>query len=729
MTADELKEMLKSIEGLTPGAIRAAQSFQKFNDVVAQGKARLAASDLEATAAASQRAAVNQQKLAQAQTATAAAAAKAATAQALAQEKVVAAQNKSKIDAMRAAQEYRLANEKSGTAVAESAAKVALMQAKAASTGAAAELKQIALAQKKEKLVKDAAKAGGGAGGVDDDKIISRKAALHDVLGGALGNVANAAKAAGGPLGAVAEKVESMAAIFGRVPPQVAVVMVAITALVTVASAGAVALYKMAESAIEVVQQRAGLLATFSALAGGAGAGAKVLAVVDKLSTSLPFSTEKIGEWAKELGKTKMQGQALESAIKAVAAAQAVMGDKGASAAQEMITTLAMGGAAAQSLIAKIKLGGPEARSQLQEMGLRVEDLAGALGMSVAQMKNARLSAKQMAEALEKALQKKGATSLAGMWLSFPVLAQKAKEGFLSLFDKLGPAIKPFMGAVKSLFANFFKGGSVINALKPIVTSVMSTLFSWATKAVVAVQAILKWLMASGKAGGMFSGVVAGMKAAWSVLVATFGVVKTALAPIITLLKQIFSNATVLRGMRMIFTMIAGAVVAVIVVIAALVATFATIAGLVAGAFGAVVGVVSGIVGAIVEALSGFDFSAFVAKMAGMASAGLAAFKGIFGIASPSKVLMEHGEEDMAGGVAGGLDAGKGKVEKSMEALGDARPGKGKGKGGKGSGGDRPGVTFSGCTFGTTTQEQIESWVLMALDKWGDGGPEPEGAT
>ena len=83
------------------------------------------------------------------------------------------------------------------------------------------------------------------------------------------------AQAAGGPVGALAGKAQSLAGMLGKIPPQAAAVLVAVVAVTAVVTAGAAALYTMAEAAIHVVAQRQQLLATFSALGGGAQGGAR----------------------------------------------------------------------------------------------------------------------------------------------------------------------------------------------------------------------------------------------------------------------------------------------------------------------------------------------------------------------------------------------------------------------------------------------------------------------
>lgn len=693
---------------LATSQLKAAAAATQLNAVQAVSAARLAAISSATDGAAAMRAA-------KADDMRAASAAKAAAAE----QKLAAAQAKANVAGMAAMGD--ILNKKH-----EADAKAALLAAKASEASAKAKLAegraQVAAETATAKAAATAAKAAGAkkpgaTGGADDpSKVIGKKAAIKDVLGGEVTNIANAAKAAGGPLGAVAEKVESLAGIIGRVPGPVGAAIVALAALVAVATAGAVALYKMADAALTVVAQRAQLLATFGALSGGGAGGAKTLAIVDKLGVSLPFATAKIAEWATGLQKAGLQGRSLESAVKAVAAAQALMGESGAAAASQLIETLAKGGAGAISLVQSLKMGLPDAKAQLAEMGLRVEDLAAALGMSVQQFRSARLGAKQMAEAVEKALAKKAVGPLADLFLTFPNLIGKVKEGFLSLFDKLGPAIRPFMTAVKGLFGEFSKGGGAINFLKPIVTSVMTTVFQWATRAVVAIRGIVKAFTEAGKGGGVFGGVVSVIKTVVGILLFMGKVVAAPMGMLLAFLKAIFTNATVLKGIRVIFTVIAVAIGIVVVVVGALIAAvglavsiFASLAGalagMVTGGISAAVGFIDGIVGGITNGAG-----AVIGAITALAGSAVGAFKAALGIASPSKVMMAMGGHTVAG-FTEGVDDGTDKAEASMSKMVTPKAGKGA-KGGAKDGKGGLIANFYNCVFGGgITQDQVDAMM------------------
>jgi hypothetical protein len=503
----------------------------------------------------------------------------------------------------------------------------------------------------------------------------------------------------------------------------------AVAAIVITATIGT--LYKMAEAAIEVTAQRARLLATFSALSFGAAGGAKTLAIVEKLGVSLPFATAQIAEWATGLQKAGFQGQALKNALQAIGAAEALI-PGGAAAAQSLFETLGKGGAAALSLVATLKRGGPEARSQLADMGLRVQDVAAALGMTVAQFQRANLSAKQMAEAIQKALAKKAAGPLADLFLTFPVLIQKVREGVMSLFDKMGPAVRPFMQAVKELFGQFSKGGGAINALKPIVTAVLTTLFSWATKGVQAITSIVKAFTGAGKAGGMFSGVVSVMKGVFTILMTIGKAVAAPLMTVASLFKLIFSNALVLNGLKTIFTVIAAFIGSIIVGIGLLVGAIAFLGSMIASAIAAVVGLAAsgvaaavGFIDGLIDGITG-GAGGVIGAITNLASSAVGAFKAALGIASPSKVMAEMGGHT-ATGFAEGVDDGADKAQGAMDKM--VTPKAGKGGAGKGRGDSKFEVNFNDCTFGEGGETTIREVVYQMLRELRDEAPEPEPAT
>lgn len=525
-------------------------------------------------------------------------------------------------------------------------------------------------------------------------------------LAGASAIVGNALQTSSGAVGAFGAAVggaamsgaAKLSGELAKLGPEGEAAGIAIQAMAAAFAATIGTLTTLMGLAIEVTQHIDLMKARFEALAGSASGGAAVTAEVNKLANALPFAKAQVESWAQSLVAAGVKGKQLEDDIKAIASATALMGDSGGAAAETLFKRLGEGGPAADSLVKELQKGSRRADKMLKEMGLSIADLGGKAALS-------KMNAEQLHAALAKALSKKGKGPLDDLALTFPVLLQKVREGFLSLFDKLGNSVKPFMKAIKSLFAEFSKGGGVINALKPIVTSVLSTAFAWATKAVDAIHGIVKWLLNSGKASGYFAGALGVLKSGWKALVAIFGVVRDALKPIVGVLKEIFSNATVLDGIKTIFKVIAAVIVVVAVVLGTLAAAFATLIGIVGAVVGAIAGAVAALASFAGEAVSaGADFvsgliggitggaGALIDAVKGLASSALGAFKATLGIASPSKVMMAMGGH-VAAGAAEGIDRGAPHVADRAANMGKAIAGaaaggaKGGAPGGKGAAG------------------------------------------
>lgn len=461
----------------------------------------------------------------------------------------------------------------------------------------------------------------------------------------------------------------------------------ALKGLAAVAAATIGTLLTLAGIAIDVAQRVDLMKDRFAALAGSAEGGKAVTDMVKKLSATLPFASSQISGWAQALMAAGLSGKQLENSIQAVAAATALMGEQGGAAAENLIKKLAEGGEGAKKILDSIQKGGGKSNKLLADMGLTTKDLAAAMGMTVDEFAKATLSAEQMNDAITKALKKKGAGPLEDLSNTLPNILQKAREGFMSLFSDLGPSVKPFMAAVKSLFGEFNKGSVVIKLLKPIVTSVFGTLFSWATTAVNAIHK------------GFLVVAIAALK------------VYIALKPVIDRIKEIAKSQTFITGLKVVFYGLAIAVglvalpfLIVIAVVALFIAAFVAIVAALAYVVGAIVDFVSGAAGAIADWVSGAasaaaDFvsglvsgivsgaGAVVDAVKGLASSALGAFTSALGISSPSKIMLEHGEENIAGAAATGIDKGGQKVDDAMARMGSGEPGGGKGKGGAGGGG------------------------------------------
>ncbi|HSM94032.1 MAG TPA: hypothetical protein VLT47_14200, partial [Anaeromyxobacteraceae bacterium] len=466
----------------------------------------------------------------------------------------------------------------------------------------------------------------------------------------------------------------------------------------------------------------------------------------------LPFATEQIGAWARSLMGAGITGRELESAVKAVAAATAIMGEQGRAAAEDLVKRLAAGGKAAADLAKSIAEGGGRANRMLTMMGVTAADVAKQLGKTPEQMARARISAVDMGHAIEKALQTKGAGPLEQMGQTFPAIFSHLKEGALSLFQDLGPAVQPFMRAVQDLFGQFGRGTSAMGGLRGVVTEVFGTIFKYATKAVQAVSDFVRANFTAANVGSTWASV----KSAIATVVGYLGKAWEAIKPLVTSSFFITGLKTAFGALAIVLGVIVAALAATTIAMGAVWAAISTLGVILWGVIGKVIGFVGGALSALGNLASGAlaaarDFvmglvqgiengaAEVVAAVSGLASKALGAFRGVFQIHSPSAVMREHGDEDIAGAAAMGVEEGAPKVERAMAKLGPtvgpAARGSASGKAGSASasGGRSISLSFSGCTFGAgLTQSMVDEMFRAAAEKffgeeWASG-PEPEPA-
>lgn len=538
-----------------------------------------------------------------------------------------------------------------------------------------------------------AQQAGGSMGGLAG-AIASIGTAAVALASGPLPSATQTGQALGQALGgALTSATDAAAGALSKLGPEGEAAGAALQALSAVVAATIGTMVTLMGLAIDVTQRVDLMADRFKALAGSASGGAAVTAMVERLSASLPFATAEIQGWAQSLLAAGLTGQRLEASIKAVAAASALMGDQGGAAAENLIKKLAEGGQGATALMKQIQEGGGKSNKLLGDMGLSTHDLAAAMGMTDAAFAKSTLSADQMNDAITKALAKKGAGPLDDLGNTLPNIFQKAREGFLSLFSGLGPAVKPLMATIKSLFGEFDKGSGAISALKPIVTSVFSTLFSWATTAVHAIHA------------GFLLITIAALK------------VYIAIKPIIDKIKEFAKSAAIMTALKIAaialavpFVIIAAVIGVVVVIAAALVAAFVAIVAGIAYVVGGILNFVSGAAEALASWVAGAagaaaDFvaglvqgiaagaGAVISAVKGLASGALSAFTGALGIHSPSRVMLEHGEKNIAGAAATGIDKGTSKVDDAMARMGSSEPGN-RGKKGSSSSGSSGAVHY-----------------------------------
>lgn len=543
----------------------------------------------------------------------------------------------------------------------------------------------------------------------------SGAAKAFDHLKGKAGELVEGLVPTTGATGALAGALEALG-------PQGKAVAVVLSVLATIVIGLASKLWELTKAAVAISQEQDALEATFGALSGLDGKALDGLVdSVSELAASLPFAEGRVQVWAKSLLAAGKQGDALEQSIRAVAAATALMGDQGGAAAETLIKRFAMMAATGQ----KVKLD-RRIMTALAEAGVSAQTLAAELGVPVEQLGKMQLEAGKLGESFEKALMKKGVGALATMSLTWKSITGKLGDAWDDLFEKLGPAVQPLMTAIRDFFSEFSAGTTLQSGAKSVFVSFFTTILGWATRAMRAIHI------------GFLELQIAALKAyVWA-------------APLVRLMRDIWTNAVVLRGIKTIlmllaapFVLLAGAVVLVVTALVAL-GTAATIAwsfvaagaayamGIIRDApkilsdFGArageigrdfIAGLVRGIasgVGAVVDAVKG------VAKSAEEA------FTSFFGIRSPSTKMKGHGRQLPAGG-AEGVEENAVVLEKAMDGMWQVPSPKGKGQRGGGGGRGKLADTISIVFQGRASEfdefrEKAEQW----LEQLAAGGPEPE---
>ena len=534
-------------------------------------------------------------------------------------------------------------------------------------------------------------------------------------FGNALQEMGNHAFDLPGPLGKIQDALSKLGPEGQAAAVAIGVATVAITVFTATVIAGMAV-------AISITETLGRMRVAFDSLAGGAAGGAKVAAMVGRLGQSLPFATSEIAKWSASLLQAGIPATQLEGRLKAIAAATALTaltGGGGGAAAEAMFKRLSVGGAEAEAFLKKISKGGKAADHDLKEMGISLAELGG-------KAKVAKMKAGELADAIAKALAAKGGKALAAEMNTLPVIFMKAKEGALSLFA--GVKTEGFAASVGKLFGLFNKGGFAIQILKPIVTSVFGTIFSWASKALgFAYDGLIRLAIWGVKAYIMLHPLGGAFRELWA------AVVKLGVA-----LGIVGGKSSSLSSLAVVGYLISATFQAVIFILRGIVGAISWVVGAAARLVSAVRGGLSGMGGAgkgaggslvsgLVQGILG-GAGAVAAAIGGLASGALAKFRAVFDMHSPSRVLKRDGRENMAGAVAEGVNDGAPMVKRAIAGLGSSPPGGARGAAGAGKGGDY--YDFRGAHFGGDLDEgKVERIFVRILQAARRSMPEMEPAT
>lgn len=511
-----------------------------------------------------------------------------------------------------------------------------------------------------------------------------------------------------GNLGKVQQALAKLGPVGVAVAAVFAIVVTAATILIGT-------LLKLAETAISVSQEKDALAATFKALSTGTESGRELVDSLSEVAAKLPFAEGKTLAWGKALMSAGIEGKGLEVAVRAAAAATAIMGEEGGAALISMEKQLAAGGAAADALIKTVKEGGKKAAVALSAMGVTADDLAKALKVSPEHLKTMTLTAEQLSAALEEALITKGAKSLELMGLTWKSITDKMHDAWEDLFEDLGSAVTPFMTEIKSLFAEFSAGGTAQGLTKSLLTAFFTQLFAIATKVTHAIHL------------GFLEIEIALLK------------VYIFMAPLINAFRQFAASEAFLTGLSVALKAIGILVLALLIPVAVITGGFIAFGTAVMTVVGAVIAALTWCVGDATraggEVINGFKIglvngaSDIWNTMKMIASGAVSAFKSVLGIHSPSSVMRLQGQFT-AQGAAMGIDDGAADVAAASGdmAQGAADAGSSRTVTAKGAGGNVYNIVQNFYGSAKSMAEEAEEAVRRVLENDANAEPMPEGA-
>jgi hypothetical protein len=457
----------------------------------------------------------------------------------------------------------------------------------------------------------------------------------------------------------------------------------------------------------------------------GAAGAARFVAGLDQIAAKLPYTGAEIRKWAQPLIEARLRGAQLQRAIEAVAAANAMMGESGASAAQGLIKQFAAGARLNQAVWLS-----PDMLDQLAAAGVSAEVLARELGISEKRLQLSTVKASVLGDVLQRVLIRQGAGSLALVGQTWSSITAKVNEGLSAAFAGLGDLVQPFMKELQYLASELFKGSAASQGMGAVLRAVLKPAFELATSAVralhygllyveiaaltvyIALRPLGQWLERIG---------VVSFLASWGLLALKWiGVGLLVIVGLLIVAVALLSLPFVLAAVA-----IALVVFGLYKLGSAVVAAVGFLAGLAGAGLAAGKNLVLGLVQSIASGAG-----AVVDAVKGLASSAINSLLSTLQIRSPSRVAAWAGGHFVAG-FTGAVDEGQVEAEDAGSGLGkSATRGlvrAGGEAGGKGSG---RAIQFINCVFGQGLSETIvRDMIARILEAESASGPEPEPAT
>lgn len=466
--------------------------------------------------------------------------------------------------------------------------------------------------------------------------------AVAKIKASSVTNLGGAAKAASPKLGEFLERGNQLSQALPGIPPAAGA---AAMALLAVGIAGLKAAAGFAKFALDAADARRHLLAVSTAQTESVKIGAALASVVERTAHRTGMSADKVSEYAGELWKAGVRGQDLKAALAVAAGTARVLGDSAGSAFTKTAIDAHKAGKSVLELAegAKTKLR-PALMLELSRPSVALE-----------RMKSAAAGLFDTTDASGFAA---GLNTITSMLEKGSAVGDAMREVFSALFGSLGSGAQSGGSFVVALIEHMtIMALRLAIVLKPLGRSFMAL---WND-------------MAGGEVGStiaeLFSSVLmpalAGVATVAGVVAAGFALLGGAIALVLAGVGAV-AGALVAAGYGIaagIAAIVDGAVAAYNAVAAFASSVTSPLSNLGSAAMEAAGNFISGLVSGITGGVG-----MVVDAIKGLASNALGAFKGILGIASPSKVMLQMGGYT-AEGFAGGMDAGAAVVESSASTL------------------------------------------------------------
>lgn len=249
---------------------------------------------------------------------------------------------------------------------------------------------------------------------------------------------------------------------------------------VGVVTAAIVGFAKALVGVMQFVAERKALQGSLNALTAD---GKATMAMLDGLSQRLPFTTDEMGKWVKQMAAAGVKDlPRLAQATKAAAASSAIMGDATGQAGEKIVGLVTDINRAIQT-----RQGIGDLRGALEGTGITIDEVAKAAGVSVRQLNMMAASGRQLnkiGNVIQDALIQKGKPAMKDMMLTWDNLTKRFHDGMGQLMSGVAdtPGFKSLVHSLQTIVMLFSGGTKSAGGMKSGMTFVFDAMFKGAAR-------------------------------------------------------------------------------------------------------------------------------------------------------------------------------------------------------------------------------------------------------